>query len=80
MQITHRLDEILDATRALVLDKGHIAWEGSLPALFDEEGRFGEWGLETPPLVRFARRLKERGLLANDCLPSVTGLLEHLCR
>ncbi len=80
VQITHRLDEILDATRALVLDKGHIAWEGSLPALFDEEGRFGEWGLETPPLVRFARRLKERGLLANDCLPSVKGLLEHLCR
>ena len=80
VQITHRLDEILDATRAVVLDRGHIAWEGSLPALFDMQARFGEWGLETPPLVRLARALREKGLLAGDCLPSVKGLLEHLCR
>lgn len=80
VQITHRLDEILDATRAVVLDKGRIAWEGSLPALFDLQGRFGDWGLETPPLVKFARKLQERGLLAAECLPSVKGLLEHLCR
>jgi energy-coupling factor transport system ATP-binding protein len=79
VQITHRLDEILDATSAVVLEKGRIAWEGDIAGLFSRKERFPEWGLETPGLVRLSRRLKERRLLPESCLPSVKEMLEHLC-
>jgi energy-coupling factor transport system ATP-binding protein len=80
VHITHRLDEILDATRVVVLGKGKIAWEGELQGLFGMRDRFGEWGLELPPLVRFTRKMQELKLLPADCLPSVKELLENLCR
>jgi len=79
VQITHRLDEILDATRVVVLGKGRISWEGDLAGLFAEQDHFEEWGLEMPPLVRFSRVLQERNLLPKDCLPTLKELLEVLC-
>lgn len=79
VQITHRLDEILDATRAVVLGKGRIAWEGSLAGLFSMKDHFPEWGLETPSLVRLSGELKRKKLLPEGCLPSVKEMLEHLC-
>lgn len=78
VHITHRLDEIMDATRVVVLEKGKISWEGKTSALFSST-RLEEWGLEMPPIVRFSRTLKGRGLLPEDCLPSVKGLLDGLC-
>ncbi|HOV28792.1 MAG TPA: energy-coupling factor transporter ATPase [Synergistales bacterium] len=79
VQITHRLEEILDATRVVVLRKGQIEWEGELPELFERVDRFPEWGLEIPPLVRLTGSLKKRKLLPESCLPSVKELLENLC-
>jgi energy-coupling factor transport system ATP-binding protein len=79
VQITHRLEEILDATRAVVLKKGQIEWEGELPQLFEKAERFQEWGLEIPPLVRLTGLLKQRKILPASCLPSVRELLENLC-
>jgi energy-coupling factor transport system ATP-binding protein len=79
VHITHRLDEILDATRVVVLGKGRISWEGDLPGLFAAQDHFEEWGLEMPPLVRFSRLLQERNLLPKDCLPTLKELLEVLC-
>lgn len=79
VQITHRLDEILEATRVVVLAKGSISWEGDLSGLFSLRDRFEEWGLEIPPLVRLSHRLQEHGLLPRNCLPAVKELLDHLC-
>jgi energy-coupling factor transport system ATP-binding protein len=79
VQITHRLDEILDATRVVVLGKGRITWAGDLAGLFAMKDCFDEWGLEMPPLVRFSRKLQERNLLPKACLPFVKELLENLC-
>jgi energy-coupling factor transport system ATP-binding protein len=79
VQITHRMDEILDATRIVVLGKGKIAWAGDLAGLFEMRDCFDEWGLEIPPLVRFSSKLQERNLLPKACLPFVKELLENLC-
>ncbi len=79
VQITHRLDEILDATRVVVLKQGAIEWEGDLPEFFEQVPHFPEWGLEVPPLVRLTGLLKKREILPASCLPSVKELLENLC-
>lgn len=79
VQITHRMDEILDATRVVVLGKGKIAWVGDLAGLFEMRDCFDEWGLEIPPLEVFSQKLRERDLLPKTCLPFAKELLENLC-
>ena len=80
IQVTHRLEEILDATRVLVLDKGNLVWEGTPGALFRLGDIDKRWGLEVPPIVRLRERLAASGLIGRDTTPSAEGIGEALCQ
>ncbi len=79
VHITHRLDEIVDASRAVVLDRGLIAWEGSPEELFARE-ELGSWGLELPPLVSLWRSLIDSGVLDRTIPPEIERLVQALCQ
>lgn len=53
VQVTHQLEGIEDADRALVLSGGRIVWQGATQDLW---GVAEEMGFELPPLRRAARR------------------------
>ena len=80
VQVTHRLEEIIDATRVLVLDKGSLVWEGTPEALFRLEGIDKRWGLEVPPIVRLRERLASSGLIGRDTNVTAEGIGDALCQ
>jgi len=79
--ITHDLAEVAKADRAVVLDRGMIAFAGSVDALIRRPEVLEACGLETPPMARLAARLRELGITkAAAGLPDPEGLVDALCR
>ena len=79
VQVTHRLEEILDADRVLVLDQGHLVWEGTPAGLFRIGDIDKRWGLEVPAMVKLRERLVTAGLVGRDTAPTAEGIGEALC-
>ena len=79
--ITHDLAEVAKADRAVVLDRGTIAFAGSVDELIRRPEVLEACGLETPPMARLAARLRELGIAeAAAGLPDPEGLVDALCR
>ena len=76
--ITHYMDEVIDANRIFVLDKGRLAMEGSPHAIFRQEKRLEEIGLDLPPVGQLARGLRQRGLHIGH--PLTVSELVEMCR
>lgn len=60
--ITHHMDEVIDAQRVLVFDKGNLAMDTTPNELFLQEEKVKELHLEVPMQALVARLLRERGL------------------
>lgn len=82
VEVTHRLDEIREADRAVVLADGVIAME--MPArdfLRKSDAELRAMNLSKPPLERLYELLAERGLIPEDTETSVESIGEKLlCR
>ena len=62
VHVTHYMDEALLAKRVIVLDKGHIALDGTPAEVFAQADVINALGLEMPRAARLAALLAERGL------------------
>ena len=62
VHVTHFMDEALNASRVIVLDKGRIALEGTPAEVFSQAELVGALGLEMPRAARLAACLAERGM------------------
>jgi energy-coupling factor transport system ATP-binding protein len=60
--ITQSMEEAATAQRVLVMDGGRIAMDGPPQSVFARGGQIRSMGLELPPAVEIARRLRDRGL------------------
>lgn len=78
VQITHRLDEIAQATRAVVLHKGSVVFDGKPAELFDRR-EITSWGLELPSMISLWRSLRDSGTLGTATPPEIERLVEDLC-
>lgn len=78
--VTHRLEEIIDADRVLVLNGGHLEWQGTPSELFHLKNISGKWGLEIPPLLRLKERLVTAGLIPGETPPAAEEIGTALCR
>lgn len=82
VEVTHRLDEIREADRVVVLADGVIAME--MPArdfLRKSDAELHAMNLSKPPLERLYELLAERGLIPEDTETSVESIGEKLlCR
>lgn len=59
VQVTHRLEDVGDADRVLVLTAGQWAWQGDPEAFWEHAESLG---FELPPLPALGRRLKRKGV------------------
>ncbi|MEA1984306.1 MAG: energy-coupling factor transporter ATPase [Euryarchaeota archaeon] len=80
VHVTHRLDEIFHADRVVVMDDARIVFDGN-PADVFEDATLGNMGLDVPPIIELAGRLKRAGLLQGDICPSsIPALGDEICR
>jgi energy-coupling factor transport system ATP-binding protein len=78
LNITHRLEEALQADRILVLERGRIIFDGTPRRLLGERALLETMGWEVPPLTRLAELLRVGGIplpeLVSDCREVVRAL------
>ncbi len=76
--VTHRLEEVLQADRILVMDRGEIVREGN-PKTVMKAPELGGFGLELPPIVELLNSLEAGGLALDWArLASIENLAEEL--
>lgn len=78
IHITHRLEEIENATKVVVLKKGKLAWQGTPKELFLKQ-ELESWGLELPPMIALWRELANMGTIDQDVPPETERLVQALC-
>lgn len=62
IHITHHLEDVIDADRVVVLDRGHAAFDGTPAGLFADPIRALEMGIEMPGEVLLADGLRSGGV------------------
>jgi len=77
VNITHRLEEIWDSERILVLEKGRIVWEGT-PLEFLRTPR-KTWDLQDTPMMELVAELESAGVLREEVLPLPGKVADALC-
>lgn len=60
--ITHYMEEIIHADKAIVMDKGHVAMQGSPREIFTQVERLKELRLDVPQVTLLAYELAKEGL------------------
>lgn len=78
VQITHYLEEILEADRVLVMDKGRIARSGRPVEIFAGDIELEQFGLEIPTIPKLIRLLRTRGLRIPPQVLSIHDLVYSL--
>jgi len=78
--ITHYMNEVVDADRVIVMDKGKIAMQGTPREIFSKVGELKEIGLNVPMVTKLAYDLKQSGLDIKEGILKVEELVEELCR
>jgi energy-coupling factor transporter ATPase len=79
LHVTHDLADVLTADRVLVLERGSIAFEGSMTQLLARPDLLSRCGLEMPPISQLAAHLAERGVSVADAA-TPEALVGSLCR
>ena len=79
--ITHSMSEAMLAQRVLVMDAGQIVLDGPPGQVFSQVERLRGLGLDVPPIVEIAYRLRGWGMDLNNEPPILTleQMVEALC-
>ena len=80
INITHYMDEVVDADRVVVMDKGRIVMEGTPKEIFARRDDLNLIGLETPISVRIKDKLNKLGIVIDGDAMTRDGLLEGVCK
>lgn len=60
--VTHDLSDALRADRAVVLERGRVAYQGGIQELLTRHELLAQCSLERPPIVLLAEELRSRGI------------------
>lgn len=79
MMITHKMEEVLLASRVLVLEKGNLIFDGKPDILFHNMDLMVRSGLQPPEIFELHSKLEELGI--NVPVPQTnTDLVESICQ
>ena len=78
--ITHYMEEVLNANKVFVMDKGRIAMQGSPRQIFKHVDELKEIGLTVPVAALFAVELRKRGIDISDGILTAEELVREICR
>jgi energy-coupling factor transport system ATP-binding protein len=76
--ITHYMEEIIYADRAVVMDKGHIAMQGTPREIFSQVEKLKELRLDVPQVTLLAYELKKSGVNLPDGILTCEELMHEL--
>jgi energy-coupling factor transport system ATP-binding protein len=77
--ITHFMEEAVSADRILVLENGCTTLEGSPGHIFGQVEQLRDAGLDVPPVVELAGKLRLAGVKIPPEVMTVNGLVDVLC-
>ena len=60
--ITHYMEEVIDADRVYVMDKGHVVMQGTPRELFSQVDELKKYRLDVPQITLLAHELRQSGL------------------
>lgn len=78
--ITHYMEEVLEADRVIVMNKGEIAMTGTPSQIFSSAEEIKSFGLELPLATYLAEKLRAKGVNLSKTIMDGQGLLEELCK
>lgn len=76
--ITHYMEEIVHADKAIVMDKGHIAMQGTPREIFSQVEKLKELRLDVPQVTLLAHELKKSGMALPDGILTCEELIGAL--
>lgn len=79
LHITHHMDEVIDADRVIVMDRGQIALQGTPREVFSNVGLLRELHLDVPQVTDLAQRLRRRGYPIPGGTLTVSEMVMQLC-
>lgn len=78
--ITHFMEEAAQADYVVIMDDGDIAAEGTPVEIFQNPEKIREVGLDVPPVVDIADRLRKHGINVPKEIISAEEMVEYLCQ
>ena len=78
--ITHYMEEVLEADKVYVMDKGRVALSGAPEYVFSDMKRIKSFGLELPLAGYIAEKLRLSGVPVPENVLTKESLTEALCR
>ena len=78
--ITHYMDEVIDADRIFVMDKGKVVMNDKPEEIFKRVDELKEYGLEVPFATELAWQLRREGVELPDTILRREELVEALCQ
>ncbi len=78
--ISHNLEDLIQADRVVVLDKGSIYLQGTPREVFADEAKLAAIGLEPPGLCQLINKLGNEGYDIAENIKTVPELVEAICQ
>ncbi len=80
VNITHYMEEVVDADRVIVVSDGEIVMAGTPVEIFAEKEKLQTLGLELPQAARIAEILRGHGVKLPEGILTQERLAEELCK
>ena len=78
--ITHYMEEVIDADKVYVMDKGRVVMEGTPKEIFTEIDKLHSYGLDVPQVTLLADALRRKGLDLPKGIIRKKELVDALCQ
>ncbi|NPV91347.1 MAG: energy-coupling factor transporter ATPase [Firmicutes bacterium] len=78
--ISHNPEDLIHASRLIVLDRGSIYLQGSPREVYSEVDKLAAIGLEPPGIYNLINRLEREGYRIDGAIETIPQLVESLCR
>lgn len=76
--ITHYMEEVVDADRIIVMDKGHVVMDGTAREIFSQVEKLKSYRLDVPQATLLAYELKKKGYRIPDGILTAEELVAEL--
>lgn len=78
--ITHYMEEVVNADKVIVMDKGKVVMQGTPRQIFTHVDELQELRLGVPQITLLAHELRKAGLPISESILTMDELVEELCR
>ncbi len=78
--ITHHMEEVVEADKVLVMDKGKIVMEGTPREIFSQVEQLQAYKLDVPQAALLAHELRKRGMYIPNNVISVDEVVEAIAQ